>query len=67
MPIVHTYPLSSGATARYDPDHRQRVVALTSVFIDSGLCATRLSMTRAAIRSTPLVLRRLWRKANSSK
>ncbi len=33
----------------------------------SGGFAIKLSMTRAAIRATPLVLRRSWRKANSSR
>jgi hypothetical protein len=33
----------------------------------SGRRVTSCSMTRAAIRPTPLVLRRLWRKAYSSR
>ena len=32
-----------------------------------GGCTTSFSITRAAIRPTPFVLRRLWRKANSSR
>ncbi len=58
----HTYAVSSG-----NRNQRQRRVSSISERMVSGWRATSRSMTRAAIRPTPLVLRRLWRKANSSR
>ena len=56
----HAYAVSSGKLDRAR-------VSRISIFIVSGGRATSCSMVRAAMRPTPLVLRRLKRKANSSR
>ena len=52
--LCHAYLPSSGCE-----NHRQRRVCLISDRMGSAACVTSVSMTRAAIRPTPLVLRRL--------
>jgi hypothetical protein len=58
----HTYAVSSGWR-----NQRQLLVSSISERMVSGGRATSCSMTRAAMRPTPLVLRRLWRNAYSSR
>ena len=60
-------PLAQAGSARGEVNDLHRRVWSTSRRIVSGGWATRLSITRAAIRQTPSVLRRLCRKANSSR